>query len=153
MPIVLIKTGNYPSYGCLFFQALTREGSTLASSLLLPRRCANFKQNQISDFPGESRLQPGVSPAICIFLAYEFATNLADETLQRHPIRNLAETSRRRILEKAPLRRSKDSSNIEDSLELRLPLLKTGPPVTPFDAAFTDAFRIPISTNTRWIYK
>lgn len=43
-----------------------------ASSLPL---LANFKQNQIFVFLVETRLESGVSSAICIFLAYEFAAN------------------------------------------------------------------------------
>lgn len=43
-----------------------------ASSLPL---LANFKQNQIFVFLVETRLESGVSSAICIFLAYEFAAS------------------------------------------------------------------------------
>lgn len=46
-----------------------------ASSLPL---LANFKQNQIFVFLVETRLESGVSSAICIFLAYEFAANHAN---------------------------------------------------------------------------
>lgn len=48
------------------------KSSLPASSLPL---LANFKQNQIFVFLVETRLESGVSSAICIFLAYEFAAS------------------------------------------------------------------------------
>lgn len=66
--IVIVETENYSFFtrGCLFFQALSRKTLSprlLSSSPLLPRCCANFKQNQISDFCEE-----GVPPRAESFL-------------------------------------------------------------------------------------